>query len=131
MYEAAPQLSHSIDSILKDKELMKMHVDLQKRFPIYHVSQVHGGPSLRHGDTKEGLNIHSGIGCVWKNTGRLVTWEFQLRTDSASWKSLESFIQITSFCNSCTLPDNSKIVFWSSMSFRYCERIECRTLEFS
>ena len=24
-------------SILEDKELMKMHVDLQKRFPIYHV----------------------------------------------------------------------------------------------
>ena len=37
---------------------------------------------------------------------------------SASWKSLESFIQFTSFCSSCTLPDNSKIVFWSSMSFR-------------
>ena len=26
-----------MDSILEDKELMKMHVDLQKRFPIYHV----------------------------------------------------------------------------------------------
>ena len=37
MYEATPQLTHSIDSILKDKELMKMHVDLKKRFPIYHV----------------------------------------------------------------------------------------------
>ena len=37
---------------------------------------------------------------------------------SASWQSLESFIQFTSFCSSCTLPDNSKIVFWSSMSFR-------------
>ena len=28
---------NSMDSILEDKELMKMHVDLQKRFPIYHV----------------------------------------------------------------------------------------------
>ena len=28
---------NSIDSILEDKELMKMHVDLEKRFPIYHV----------------------------------------------------------------------------------------------
>ena len=37
-YEAAPQLPYSIDSILEGKELMKMHVDLQKRFPIYHVS---------------------------------------------------------------------------------------------
>ena len=26
-----------MDSILEDKELLKMHVDLQKRFPIYHV----------------------------------------------------------------------------------------------
>ena len=63
MTEAAPQLTHSIDSILEDKELMKMNVDLQKRFPIYHVcSKMHGGPSLRRGDTKECLNIHSGIG---------------------------------------------------------------------
>ena len=29
--------TNSIDSILEDKELMKMQVDLQKRFPIYHV----------------------------------------------------------------------------------------------
>ena len=36
MYGAAPRLTNSIDSILEDKELMKMHVDLQKRFPIYH-----------------------------------------------------------------------------------------------
>ena len=55
--------------------------------------------------------------CLGNNTGRLVTWEFPLRTDSASWKSLESFIQFTSFCSFCILPDNSKIVFWSSMSF--------------
>ena len=27
----------SIDAILEDKELMKMHVDLQKRFSIFHV----------------------------------------------------------------------------------------------
>ena len=51
-----------MDSILEDKELLKMHVDLQKRFPIYHVSQMLGGPSLRRGDTKEGLNNPSGIG---------------------------------------------------------------------
>ena len=34
---AAPQLLYPMDSILEDEELMKMHVDLQKRFPIYHV----------------------------------------------------------------------------------------------
>ena len=37
MNGAAPRLTNSIDSILEDKELMKMQVDLQKRFPIYHV----------------------------------------------------------------------------------------------
>ena len=78
---------------------------------------MHGGPSLRRGDTNEGLNIPSGIGCLGNNIGWLVTWEFPLRTDSASWKSLESFIQFTSFFNSCNLPDNSIIVFWSLMRF--------------
>ena len=29
--------TNSIDAILEDQELMKMQVDLQKRFPIYHV----------------------------------------------------------------------------------------------
>ena len=63
MYGAAPRLTNSIHSILGDKELMKTHVDLQKRFPIHHcVSQMLGGPSLRRGDTKECLNITSGIG---------------------------------------------------------------------
>ena len=28
--------TNSIDAILEDKELMKIQVDLQKRFPIYH-----------------------------------------------------------------------------------------------
>ena len=37
MNGAALQLTNSTDAILEDKELMKMHVDLQKRFPIYHV----------------------------------------------------------------------------------------------
>ena len=31
------QFLNSIDSILEDKELMKMQVELQTRFPIYHV----------------------------------------------------------------------------------------------
>ena len=51
-----------------------MHVDLHKRFPKNHVvSQMHGGPSLRRGDTKEGLNNPSGNGCVRNNIGSLVT----------------------------------------------------------
>ena len=36
MNGAAPRLTNSIDSILEDKVLMKTHLDLQKRFPIYH-----------------------------------------------------------------------------------------------
>ena len=35
MNGAALRLTNSIDAILEDKELMKMHVDLQKRFLIY------------------------------------------------------------------------------------------------
>ena len=53
----------------------------KKGFPIYHVvSQMLGGPSLRLGDTNEGLNMPSSIGGCGKNTGRLVTWELTLRT---------------------------------------------------
>ena len=37
MSEAAPRSMNSIDSILEDKVLMMTHLDLQKRFPIYHV----------------------------------------------------------------------------------------------
>ena len=37
MSGAALRLTYSIDSILEDKELKKMRLDLQKRFPIYHV----------------------------------------------------------------------------------------------
>ena len=35
--ETAPRSMNSIDSILEDKVLMMTHLDLQKRFPIYHV----------------------------------------------------------------------------------------------
>ena len=52
-----------------------------------------------------------GRGCLGYVPGGLVTWEFPLRIDSAFWKSLESSIQFASFCNSCNLPDKSKIVF--------------------
>ena len=52
-----------MDAILEDKELMKMQVDLQKTFPDFpSVSQMLGGQLLRRGDTKECLNIPSGIG---------------------------------------------------------------------
>ena len=37
MSEAVPRSMNSIDSILADKVLMMTHLDLQKRFPMYHV----------------------------------------------------------------------------------------------
>ena len=64
------RLMNSIDAILEDKELMKMHVNLQKRFPIYHVCpKMLGGPSLRRGDTNEGLNNPSKAVCLGNNKG--------------------------------------------------------------
>ena len=61
----APQWLSPVDSILEDKELMKMHVDLQKRFPIYHVypkcmAALLCGAAIR----MKALNIPSGIGCA-------------------------------------------------------------------
>ena len=76
------------------------------------------GPSLRLGIPTERLSIPPGIGRGGKDTGWLVTWECPLRIDSASWKSLESFIQLISFCNSCILPVSSRIVSWSSTYLR-------------
>ena len=59
-----------MDSIPEDKELMKMQMDLQFVFPdIPCVSKMHATPSLRRGDTNEGLNNPSGIGCVGNNMG--------------------------------------------------------------
>ena len=77
-----------------------------------------GGPSLRLGTIKECLSIPSGIGWGGNDTGRLVTWEFPLRIDSASWNSFESLIQFISVCNSCIRPESSNIVFWSSTNLR-------------
>ena len=64
---------NSTDSILLDKVLKRKHVDLQKRFPIFHVSRMLGGPSLRLGDAKDCRYIPPGIGLSGNDTGRLVT----------------------------------------------------------
>ena len=82
------------------------------------VSQMLGGPSLRLGTPKERLSIPSRIGWGGNDTGRLVTWEFPLRIDSASWNSFESLIQFISFSNSCIRPESSKIVSWCSTNLR-------------
>ena len=120
---------NSMDSIPMDKVLKKTRLDLQKRFPIYHVSQLLGGPSLRLGIPIERLSNPPGTGWGGKNTGWLVTWECPLRTESASWKSLESFIQLISFCNSCILPVSSRIVTRSSTIFfsQLCRMLNLET----
>ena len=63
-----------MDSIPTDKVVKMTHLDLQKRFPIYHVCPKYlaallcGSAFLQNGN----------------DIGRLVTWEFPLRFDSAS-----------------------------------------------
>ena len=83
-------------------------MNLQKRFPIcragskYLAAYLCGSASLQDRD-KSG-----------SNAGWLGTWESPLRTDSASFKSLQSFIQSTSFCSSWILAVNAAIVSWFS-----------------
>ena len=79
------------DSCGKDAE--EDAVGFAKTFPDFPcVSQMLGGPFLRLGIPGERLSIPPGSGRGGKNTGWLATWDCPLRTDSASWKSLESFI---------------------------------------
>ena len=101
-----------MDLTLADKLLKKTPLDLQKRFPIYHsCPKMLGGPLLPLGIPRERLSWGG------KDTGWLATWECPLRTDSASWKSLESFRQLTSFCGSWILAVSSLIVSRSSINF--------------
>ena len=51
------------------------------------------------------------------NAGWLGTWDnCPLLIDPTSWNSLESLIQFTSFCNSCSLAVSSLIVSWFSIN---------------
>ena len=85
MNEAALRCWNSMDSIPADKVLKMTHLDLQKCFPKKTcVSQMLGGPCLRLGIPLERLSIPPGTGRGVNDTGRLVTWECPLRTDSAS-----------------------------------------------
>ena len=80
---------------------MKKSVDVQKKFPdILDVSLIFGGSSVCRCEENEGLNIPSNGGCLGNNPGGLVTCGFPLQIDSASIKSLESFMKFTSFCSS-------------------------------
>ena len=73
-----------IDSILEDKELMETHVDLQNVSRYTMCVPNAWQPFFAARRYEESLNNPSGIGCDRKDTGRLVTWEFPRRTDSAS-----------------------------------------------
>ena len=76
-----------------------------------------GGPSLRLGIPRERLIIPPGFWKSVKNAGLLVTWDCPLRTDSASLKSLESFMQLISVYSSWILAVRSRIVPRSSVNF--------------
>ena len=82
--------------------MKKTRVDLQKRFPTYHAypkclaAYLCGSASRQDREWVEIMPV----------------WDCPLRTESASWKSLASFRQLTSFCNSWTLAVNSWIVSW-------------------
>ena len=90
----------------------------KKTFPdVPCVSQILGGLSLRLGIRRERLSIPPGSWKGLKNAGWLITWDCPLRTDSTSFKSLESFMQLTSFCSSCILAVSSRIVSRSSTNF--------------
>ena len=75
-----------------------------------------GGPFLRLGIPRGRLRIPPGFEWGGQNTGWLATWECPLCTDSASLKSLESFIELISFCNSWILLVRSRIVSRSSIN---------------
>ena len=93
-------------------------MDLQKKFPDKPcVIRISGDLSLRLSIPRERLSIPPGFWKGGKNAGWLGTWDSPLRTDSASFKSLESFIQLTSFCGSWILLVSSRIVSRSSTRF--------------
>ena len=109
MNGVALRAMNSTGAILADKVLMMTHLDCKKTFPdIPCVFQMLGVFSAAR--RCERMSQHPcRYPMRWEWHSSTVTWEFPLRIDSASWKSLESLMQCTSFW---------KIVFWSSMNFR-------------
>ena len=73
---------NSTDSILEDKVLMMTHLDLQKRFEIYHVCPKCLA-ALLCGSAKR-KNVSTFLQVLDEVGMTLVTWEFPLRIDSAS-----------------------------------------------
>ena len=87
----------------------KTPVDLQKRFPIYSATSKYLAADccgLANPLDHDKVEV------------TLVDWErgmVHCVLTSASLKSLKTFIQLTSFCNSRILAPSSIIVFWSSV----------------
>ena len=87
-----------MDFTLAEKVLKKTRLDLQRRFPIFHVvSQMLGAPSLR---------LRNPFARLKHSTWNLMRWERHrltgnvgcpLRTDAASLKSRDSLIEMISF----------------------------------
>ena len=72
MSESVLLFRNSIDSILEDKVLMMTHLNLQKRFPIYHVCPECLAALLsRSALQKNGLAFHQELDEVGKT---LVDW---------------------------------------------------------
>ena len=108
----------SMDWTVADKVLKKTPMDLQKRFPKHHacpkyLAAYHCGSAL----PENGLAFRQDLERVGKTVCWLVAWDCPLRTDSVSLKSLESFIQLTSFCSSRILAVSSRIVSRYSINF--------------
>ena len=84
-------------STLAHKVLKKTPLDLQKRFPIYHACPK--AYLCGSAFAENGLAFRQDLEKVERRL-LTVTWDCPMRTDSASLKSLESFMQFTSFFSS-------------------------------
>ena len=124
----------SKDWILLEKVMKKTPVDLQKRFPIYHacpkcLATYHCSSAF----SQDGLASRQWSRKGGSNTGRLVTWDSPLRTDSASLK-LSRIIQtinfILEFLNSGREFINSVLIFDQSSSRKFIESWPLNSLQF-
>ena len=105
--------------IFADKVLKKTLLDLQKRFPMYHVCpKCLAARFCGSAFPENGWAFHQNLDEVGKNTGWLAG---TVGYSTACWFSIfkisRIIIQLISFCNSCILPVSSRIVSRSSTNF--------------
>ena len=117
MSESVHFLQNAMDSIPADK-VWKWRNWICKDVSRYTMRVPNAWRSffLLFGIPMNRQSIPPGIRLGGKDTGWPVTLECPLRAYSASWKSIESFMQMISFCNSCVLSVSSKIVSPSSVN---------------